>query len=657
MLSKKHLLLLAGFFLVSTVVLTIAGVTGYWLWNKYGPNRPEPYTQTEKSLQEIKRFKNQEEFSSYISQNQYDNYSYWGGVGMSRNMIDVDFALEEKESGSPTSPSVDGSTNRVSDTNVQVLGIDEADYVKTDGKTLYISSQYSYYPVRCWDCDYDYPSNSERTTIMDIQNPAQLKMLAEIESSGELYLVNDMLLILSYEKIVGYDISDKENPKESWKYETKDKTSIVTTRKYNNQIYVVTNTSIQNNNPCPIIIMEGKEDVNMSCNSIYYPTIGVPVDSTYTIIVLNPENGKVKDQNSFVGLSDISTVYMSYDNIYVTYYYPGDMSNIMIDFFAEQEELFTKTVTDKIKKLRDYDISQESKMTEIGIILEQYYNSLTTDEQRRLENEIENKMSEYMDSKKRELSYTGIMKIAVNDLEVKNVGVVPGTLLNQFSLDEYEGNLRVATTIEPNWWFGMSNSQSVSDIYVFDSKMNRIGKVLDLGKTERIYAVRFVGKIGYVVTFRQTDPFYVIDLSNPNDPQMRGELKIPGYSAYLHPLDDNYILGVGREDSKVKLSIFNVSDPSNPKEESKYILDDYYTEIEQNHHGFLLDKDHEYFFIPGSNGGYIFSYDDMELSLDKVFDGYSIDRAVYVNETLFVINTVEADVKAYEIGNWEEIKN
>ena len=116
-------------------------------------------------------------------------------------------------------------------------------------------------------------------------------------------------------------------------------------------------------------------------------------------------------------------------------------------------------------------------MTEIGIILEQYYNSLSTDEQRRLENEIENKMNDYMDSKKRELSYTGIMKIAVNNLDVKDVGVVPGTLLNQFSLDEYDSNLRVATTIEPNWWFGMSNSQSVSDIYVFDSNMKRIGKV------------------------------------------------------------------------------------------------------------------------------------------------------------------------------------
>ena len=337
MLGKKHLLLLAGFFLLSTFVLTIAGVTGYWLWNKYGPNRPEPYTQTEKSLQEIKRFKNQEEFSSYISQNQYDSYGYWGGVGISRNMVDVEFAVDENQSGSPTAPSTDKSTNRVSDTNVQVLGIDEADYVKTDGKTLYISSQYTYYPVKCFDCDYEYDRDTSQTTIMDIQNPAQMKMLSEIENGGELYLIDNMLLILSYEKIVGYDISDKENPKESWKYETKDKTSIVTTRKYDDQLYVVTNTSIQSNNPCPMVIMEGKSDVNMSCNSIYYPTIGVPVDSTYTIIVLNPENGEVKDQNSFVGLSDISTVYMSYDNIYVTYYYPGDMSKIMIDFLQNKK--------------------------------------------------------------------------------------------------------------------------------------------------------------------------------------------------------------------------------------------------------------------------------------------------------------------------------
>ena len=107
---------------------------------------------------------------------------------------------------------------------------------------------------------------------------------------------------------------------------------------------------------------------------------------------------------------------------------------------------------------------------------------------------------------------------------------MPGKVLNQFSLDEYKGDLRIATTIGQNSWFGNFGqlAQSFSDVYVLDRNLKTVGVVKDLGKTERIYSVRFLADRGYVVTFRQTDPFYVLDLSNPSSPQVKGELKIPG---------------------------------------------------------------------------------------------------------------------------------
>ena len=85
-----------------------------------------------------------------------------------------------------------------------------------------------------------------------------------------------------------------------------------------------------------------------------------------------------------------------------------------------------------------------------------------------------------------------------------------------------------------------------------------------MGKDERIYSARFIGDKGYLVTFKQVDPFYVLDLSNPKKPEIKGELKIPGYSSYLHPISDDLILGIGKEGSVVKVSLFDVSDPTNP---------------------------------------------------------------------------------------------
>ncbi len=158
-----------------------------------------------------------------------------------------------------------------------------------------------------------------------------------------------------------------------------------------------------------------------------------------------------------------------------------------------------------------------------------------------------------------------------------------------------------------------------------------------MGLDERIYSVRFINDKGYVVTFKQIDPFYVLDLSVPSLPQIKGELKIPGYSSYLHPLDENRILGIGKENNQVKLSVFDVSNAENPVEENKYLVDEYWSDILNTHHAFLLDKKHEIFFLPGSRGGYIFSYKDNQLKLAKAVSEINPKRALYLDDYLYIL--------------------
>lgn len=153
-------------------------------------------------------------------------------------------------------------------------------------------------------------------------------------------------------------------------------------------------------------------------------------------------------------------------------------------------------------------------------------------------------------------------------------GTVPGFVLNQFALSEWKGALRVATTEDPLWLNGAQQRDSESAVSVLrqdGGSLVQVGRVGGLGTGERIYAVRFLGDRGYVVTFRQVDPLYTLDLADPASPRVAGQLKIAGYSAYLHPVGDDLLLGVGQdatEDGRrtgAQVSLFDVSDPASPK--------------------------------------------------------------------------------------------
>jgi hypothetical protein len=196
--------------------------------------------------------------------------------------------------------------------------------------------------------------------------------------------------------------------------------------------------------------------------------------------------------------------------------------------------------------------------------------------------------------------FTAIHRFGIADPEsavYRATGQVRGFVLNQFSLSEHEGALRVATTEQPPWRDGAQQRESESHVTVLDEDagvLRETGRVGGLGKGERIYAVRFMGDIGFVVTFRQVDPLYALDLSDPQKPAVRGELKIPGFSSYLHPIANDMLIGIGQaadEDGRTQgtqMSLFDVSDLSAPRRlHQRLLAESSSSEAEYDHHAFL----------------------------------------------------------------------
>lgn len=202
-------------------------------------------------------------------------------------------------------------------------------------------------------------------------------------------------------------------------------------------------------------------------------------------------------------------------------------------------------------------------------------------------------------------------------------GQVKGWLNNQFSMDEYNGSLRIATT-----YWNEKSSQNENNLYVLDNGMQISGAILGFAPNERIYSARFIGDRGYVVTFRQTDPLFVFDLSDPANPRITGELKVPGFSSYLHPISDTVILGVGsdvkdvyvkdkngnevvisQQTGGIKLSLFDVSDMGKPREIDSLVIGDRgYTELQYNHKAAMFKENQSLLAFPAT----LSSYDDKE---------------------------------------------
>ena len=646
--------------LVALVLFIISTAVFIFVKSKGKPISPFDPTVTPVISEKIgfEKFASEEEFKNYVEESAGAVSGFFGIAP--RVMMEMGDVGVQREMGLAPEAAVGmgaGEPERVSETTVQVKGIDEPDIVKTDGKEIYFSSQSPFYrvpgrPMSVSEQMIMPPSEGE-TRVIRAFPPADLAKEGEIEKTGDLLLDNDILILFSQDsKIYGYDVSDPRSPIEKWKVEFENNNYLVDARLYQGKIYFVTQARVNISRPCPIVPLSfNNSEFSIRCTDIYHPVVNVPVDVTYSAFILEPSTGEIKKNVSFVGSSGSSIIFMSTNAIYITYSYYGDTIDFLYNFFDEEgQDLLPSSLIEKIKNLRDYDISNQAKMTEFSIIFEQHLSSLSSDERLRIENEFSNKMEAYYKEHQRELERTGIVKIDLDDFEVLATGSIPGKPLNQFSLDEYQDHLRIATTVGTTMF---RTGESANDVYILDSDLNQTGSILDLGLGERIYSARFIEDKGYLVTFKQIDPFFVLDLSDPKNPQVKGELKIPGYSSYLHPINKDKILGIGKEGSQVKISLFDVSSPENPTEASKYILDEYWSDILNTHHAFLLDKNHQVFFLPGSKGGYVFSYKDNELSLTKAVADIRAKRAIYINDYMYIIG--DNEIVVLNEMDWEQI--
>lgn len=259
-----------------------------------------------------------------------------------------------------------------------------------------------------------------------------------------------------------------------------------------------------------------------------------------------------------------------------------------------------------------------------------------------------------------------ILKFELKDgkFVYKAQGEVNGQVENQFSMDENDDNFRIATI-----------TSEANNLYVLNDKLEEIGKIEGLAQGERIYSVRYMGDKAYVVTFKQTDPFWVIDLSDVKNPKVLGEVKLPGYSTYLHPYDETHVIGFGYGDEtqrELKLVMFDVSDFANPKVLFEIAVGDKYTysELLYNHKAAIFSKEKNIIAFPitSSAGKKVNSRAVIYgIDLDNGFvlkgevgggiDNYEkqVRRIVYINNNYYVLSYV--DVKVANMDNLEVVKD
>ena len=234
-----------------------------------------------------------------------------------------------------------------------------------------------------------------------------------------------------------------------------------------------------------------------------------------------------------------------------------------------------------------------------------------------------------------------------------------GYLNDSFSIDEYDGYLRMVVTR------GKTNA-----VYVLDQKLKLTGKITNLAKDERVYSVRFLGDTGYFVTYKETDPLFSVDLSNPKNPKILGRLKIPGFSNYLHFYGEDKLLGIGMDVDKkgdvtdgVKLSMFDISDKKNVKEEHKYTLKDVYsTDVEWDYKAALIDVEKNIIGFPAGGENrqmyYLFSYTEekgfQSNMKEKIYGSDALStRGIYIKDRLYVIHGNV--LKAYSLKTYKKV--
>ena len=406
------------------------------------------------------------------------------------------------------------------------MGVDEADIVKNDGKYIYSVKNGQ---IIITDSNNGNPKIATKHTLSEGENTVKGLF---VNGNRLAVIVSCFNVNENYIKFIVFDISDKQditeiaNKKQDGWY--------AGARMIEDTVYLLSNYGINQEivKTRPETFVPTVAGCTVACDDISVIE-GFKSPDYLVVSSVNINNGEVNSSAAVLG--GAQNIYCSQQNLYYT---------------------FSKQITEET----------DNKV---------YYQTETT-----------------------------IVKVKLGEkIETVATGNVKGFPLNQFSMDEYEGNLRIVTTINLNEatkkgdeiYSYITDSTTKNALYVLDGNLAKIGKIEDLAKDERVYSVRFDGAVGYFVTFKQVDPLFTVDLSVPSKPKILSELKIPGFSEYLHPYGEGRLFGFGKSATEqgivtgLKISMFDVSDPSDVSELHLSSVPAEWSEASEDHKAIMVD--------------------------------------------------------------------
>jgi uncharacterized secreted protein with C-terminal beta-propeller domain len=520
-------------------------------------------TQTVGTQSSMKTFASYEELKNFLNQSSSSNLDnppqiyFYTANGMAAPAPAHIMASSE---ASPTSQSA--STDH-STTNIQVAGVDEADTVKTDGQYIYTIGNNSQV-VYILDAGSKNPQDAKVLSKISFDNVSPQGIYLSADGNKLAVLGSSYVPYLAYGGVSGfypanmmfpgwtasttfvyvYDVSNKADPVLSRNFTMSG--SYEDSRMIGNYVYDVIseNAYLYNGSVLFPTVFSGAQPSAVAATSIYYVNNS---DSAYiytTIVALNIENSQEQGVSTTVLMGNTGTIYVSQNNIYLT---------------------------DQVNTYQPTTISNTPSQTGTTIMP--------------------------MPIIPTQLSWQGtaIYRIAISgpSLTLAAQGNVTGTVLSQYSMDEYNGYFRIATSSTDYSQTSYTSTQQ-NNLYILDSNLKVVGKIENLASGEQLHSARFVADRCYLVTFNQIDPLFVVDLTQPSNPMVLGNLTIPGYSDFLQPYDATHLIGIGQDVNAsidankvetpgdvyytavlgLKVSLFDVSDVANPKETSSIVIGD-----------------------------------------------------------------------------------
>lgn len=557
------------------------------------------------------------------------NSKLYGYLWTDRFVAAEDSNVTDKEEAAQQAPQEAGASQDHSDTNVQVEGVQEGDIIKNDGKYIYIKT-------------------GEKLKIID-SNPLNPKIVSTVNvpentSISEIYISGNKLVVIGQNN---YYYIMKEYEKSAVPAEDKTVDYIMPPRYYDDRT-----------------------------NVLVYDISNVEKPVLQRELLLDGNYLSGREINGYLYMVTTRYLNIYYDRQDVSLpYYTNVLKNEKHEFTYDDIKYFPNYIDSRYMYTAGINLNDSSVEPDVDVYLggsDTIYVS---------EGSLYAAVADYSydyNIKQTELYSPGYSTSTVvykyelekGNIKVATQGEVPGTIINQFSMDEHEGMLRIATTTGEVW-----NETSKNNMYILDENLKLKGKLEGLAPGERIYSTRFAGDRVYMVTFRQVDPLYVIDASDPSNPRAAGMLKIPGYSTYLHIVDEKHILGFGY-DTKVsewggivnggfKMSLFDVSDIKNPKETFTEVIGEQgtYSELLYNHKAlmFSLNKGIMAFPINSTaenyktdfNGAYVYnvSLDNISyktkishMDSDNYLYGYEVKRIIYIGDFIYTFSENEMQI-------------